>query len=100
MLLLENLSGIKPMADSCWSDKGAVLPNGTQLVMRYHGKLHHGYIHNGRFCVDGEYADSPSGACRLIVYEHLNGWNYWFARRPQDKGWIRLMDLRRIDLQI
>lgn len=84
------------MTESCWTSKGAVLPNGTQLRMRYHGKVYRGYIHEGRFCVAGKFADSPSGATRLIVHEHLNGWTYWHARRPQDGGWTRLLDLRRI----
>ena len=84
------------MNNSSWTSHGAVLPNGTQLLMRYHGKVYRAYIHDGRFCVGGEFADSPSGATRLIVYEHLNGWNYWHARRPQDNDWTRLIHLRRI----
>lgn len=80
---------------NAWTSHGITLPNGTQMRMTYHGKTHHGYIHAGLFHVWGQTAETPSGATKIIVFEHLNGWDYWFARRPGDADWSRLSDLRR-----
>ena len=79
-----------------WTGYGGVpLPDGTQLRMNYHGRMHYAYMHNARFCVSGKYADSPSGAACLIASgKHLNGWDYWSARRPDDEDWIPLWKLR------
>ena len=78
-----------------WTSYGVDLPDGTQLRMCYHWTEHYAYMHSGRFYVAGEYADSPSGAAKVISRgEHLNGWHYWSARRPDDEEWTPLWVLR------
>lgn len=78
-----------------WTDYGVSLPDGTQLRMDYHGRMHYAHMHGGRFYVSGNYADSPSGAAGIIAGgSSLNGWDYWSVRRPEDETWTLLRTLR------
>ena len=77
-----------------WTSQGVTLPNGTQFRMRYRGQDHFGFMHRGRFYIDGEYASSPSGAAKRVAGENLNGWKYWHVRRPEDDVWRPLWRLR------
>src|SRR5216110_3271830 len=45
-----------------WTYKNVVLEHGTHLRMRYNHRTHEGRIVDGRWLVEGEFYDSPSGA--------------------------------------
>lgn len=80
---------------SVWTKYGVSLPDGTQLRMEYRGRMHYAYMHGGRFCVSGKFADSIAGADRLVSGgSSLNGWDYWSIRRPGDETWTLLRTLR------
>jgi hypothetical protein len=84
-----------------WSGKGLTLEHGTQLRMEYNGKQHIGEIDNGEWLVEGIRYRSPSaaagGAARTKngSKPSLDGWKYWFVRRPGENDWTILENLRR-----
>lgn len=83
-----------------WSDEGAVLPHGTLLRMTYSGRDYEGQVVNGKWVINGQSFDSPSGAASGIAITRkgtktkLDGWNYWYVKRPDDAGWVALSSLR------
>ena len=79
-----------------WSGKGVTLPHGTELKMPYRGQDHLGVIDCGDWIVKGERCNSPSRAAGIVAGgTSLNGWQYWFVKRPEiDKHWILLSTLR------
>jgi len=84
-----------------WMGKGVTLPHGTLLRMEYNGSVYNGHIDNGRWNVEGILARSPSDAANSVAvtkdgrHTNLNGWNYWYAKRPQDRSWRPLASLRK-----
>jgi len=84
-----------------WSDKGVVLPHGTAIRMEYSGKAHFGHIRDGVWVIDDQIFDSPSGAASGVAITRkgnqtkLDGWKYWYVKRPRDTGWTPISDLRK-----
>lgn len=84
-----------------WSGKGVTLPHGTELRMEYNGKVYSGSIQQGEWLVEGIRAKSPSdAACSVATTKDgtkpsLNGWIYWQAKRPGDRGWKPISSMRR-----
>ncbi len=94
----KNSAAIEKRKD--WADKGVVLPHGTQLRMEYSGRTHAGEIVDGEWVIGGMKFDSPSGAASGVALTKkgkrtkLDGWKYWFVRRPSEAQWIFLENLR------
>jgi len=84
-----------------WMGKGVTLPHSTLLRMEYNGSVYNGHIDNGRWNVEGILARSPSDAANSVAvtkdgrHTNLNGWNYWYAKRPQDRSWRPLGSFRK-----
>ncbi len=86
-----------------WTGKGVTLPLGTQLRMEYRGKLHYGEIEeDGSWLVEGQRFKSPSAAAGGVARTKagtkpsLDGWKYWYVKRPDDQNWVPLSTLRPI----
>lgn len=83
-----------------WSGKGVTLPHGTELRMKYNGRVHTGVVRDGVWLVEGSAYKSPSAAAggaartRNGNQTSLDGWIYWEARRPGDTKWVPLSSLR------
>ncbi len=85
-----------------WSEGGLKLPHGTPVRMRYgrNNQLFQGEINEGRWMVNGQAFDSPSGAAsELAVTKRgkktkLNGWHYWEAKLPGTDEWVHIYKLR------
>ncbi len=93
---------IERKSESWYSKDGKVkLPDGTELKMSNSGIEYTGRVVKGRWWVEGEYYDSPSGAAIGVVSRRagrkvsLNGWIKWYVKRQIDKRWVLLDDLRR-----
>ena len=77
-----------------WTYKNVVLDHGTQLRMRYNHRTHEGRIVDGRWLVEGEFYDSPSGAAVGVARTKegkqtaLNGWDYWEVKKPRNDKWL------------
>lgn len=88
-----------PMQDG-WTGKGVTLPAGTQLRMEYRGRRYFGVIENAEWVVDGERYKSPSAAAggtartKAGTNPSLDGWKYWWVKRPTDHDWVPLLNLR------
>ena len=85
-----------------WSGKGVTLPHGTKLRMEYNGCEYSGVIEDGGWSVDGKRFLSPSAAASGVAvtrdgkHTNLDGWIYWYIRRPSDEDWIAMRQLRRM----
>jgi hypothetical protein len=94
-------SSSNPASESrAWSGEGAILPHGTALRMDYNGRRHTGGIDNGAWIVEGKRFKSPSGAASGVAitkdgqHTRLDGWIYWYVKRPGDTDWIPIEQLR------
>jgi hypothetical protein len=71
-------------------------PEGTQFRATYKGQTFLASIQSGRWVgVDGVVRTSPSAAAGAISNTNVNGWRFWFVKRPGDLDWIRLDELKR-----
>ena len=84
-----------------WSGKGVTLPHGTELKMEYNGKVYTGRIEQGDWLVEGTRVKSPSdAACSVATTKDgtrpsLNGWMYWRVKRPGERTWRLINEMRR-----
>lgn len=70
-------------------------PEGTLFRATYKGQTHYASIRNGTWLDSyGVSRNSPSDAASAISNTNVNGWRFWFARRPSDLDWQRLDALR------
>ena len=66
-------------------------PDGTQFRATYKGKTYLAEIRNGQWIgSDGVVRTSPSEAAGAISQTNVNGWRFWFVRRPDDHDWHRM----------
>lgn len=71
--------------------RGLLLPDGTVLKARYKGLEYSAAIQNRKWInADGREFGSPSAAASAITGTTVNGWRFWEAKRPGDRGWRRL----------
>jgi hypothetical protein len=70
-------------------------PDGTVFRATYKGQTYYASIKESVW-VDGFglTRTSPSDAASAISKTNVNGWKFWFARRPYDADWARLDSLR------
>ncbi len=74
---------------------GVILPEGTLLKATYKGVPYTAEIKAGRWVdQDGVVRSSPSDAAGAISGTNVNGWRFWFAKRPDDNDWARLDELK------
>lgn len=83
-----------------WLGKGVTLPHGTELRMRHNGRQYSGIIDNGEWLVEGKRFNSPSAAAGGVALTRdgkstqLDGWIYWYCKRPGDIDWTSIKQLR------
>ena len=85
-----------------WKGQGVELPEGTKLRMIYSGIEHRGTVTGGRWLVEDRHYNTPSQAASGVARTKaggktmLNGWKYWYIKRPSDTIWVPLDKLRHI----
>ena len=83
-----------------WLGKGVELPEGTTLRMIYSGAEYSGTVVGGKWKLGDEYYNTPSQAASGVARTKdgakaiLNGWKYWYVKRPSDTTWAPLDKLR------
>jgi Restriction Enzyme Adenine Methylase Associated len=84
-----------------WAWKGVVLPPGTKLRMDYLGQRYEGEVRNdGKWLIGDRSFSTPSDAAKSLARTRegkrpsLDGWKYWYVKRPSDRDWILLDALR------
>lgn len=71
------------------------LPDGTAFRATYKGKTHRAQILNSQWVDElGRARTSPSDAATAITGTNVNGWRFWFVRRPFDEDWQRMDALK------
>jgi hypothetical protein len=91
-----------PSDGNGWIWKGVRLPVGTQLRMNYLSQLYEGEVRgDGKWWVNEMSFTTPSEAADSLARTRkgkrpsLDGWRYWYVKRPSDRDWIALDDLRK-----
>lgn len=70
-------------------------PDGTQFRATYKGRTHRARIKDSQWVDEfGMTRSSPSDAASTISRTSVNGWKFWFVRRPYDEDWVRMDALR------
>ena len=83
-----------------WLGQGVELPEGTKLRMTYGGTEHAGVVAGEKWKVGDQYYNTPSQAASGVARTRaggktmLNGWKYWYVKRPSDTTWVLLDKLR------
>ena len=70
-------------------------PNGTMFRATYKGKTYRARVQNSQWIDEfGISRTSPSDAASAISRTNVNGWRFWFVRRPGDEDWQRMDALK------
>ncbi len=76
------------------------LPHGTEARMTYNNVAYTARIENGFWITeDGQRHKSPSGAASAVAITKdggrtkLDGWTYWYVKKPGSPDFIHLTDL-------
>lgn len=70
-------------------------PNGTAFRATYKGKTYRARVINSQWVDEfGNLRTSPSDAASAISQTNVNGWRFWFVRRPHDEDWQRMDALK------
>jgi hypothetical protein len=68
--------------------------------MTYNGRAYEGQILDGKWLIGNKTFDSPSGAAGGVALTKnggktkLDGWIYWYVKRPDDDNWVSIDSLR------
>jgi predicted CopG family antitoxin len=82
------------------SDKGCTMqginfPEGTQFRVTYKGRTYNAQIRGARWVdQEGCVRTSPSDAATAITRNNVNGWRFWWFKRPGDASWRKLRELQ------
>ena len=70
-------------------------PDGTVFRSTYKGRTFFAEVRDGRWLgSDGIERTSPSDAASAVSRSNVNGWKFWFGKRPNDADWYRLDEFR------
>jgi hypothetical protein len=76
--------------------QGVNFPEGTQFRVVYKGRTYTAQVKNGRWVDEqGHVRKSPSDAASAITRNNVNGWRFWWFKRPDDASWRKLRELQR-----
>lgn len=70
-------------------------PDGTIFRATYKGQTYYASIREGVWTDAFNITrTSPSDAASAISKTNVNGWKFWFVKRPHDVDWLRMDSLR------
>ncbi|HEX8238355.1 MAG TPA: hypothetical protein VF574_01290 [Allosphingosinicella sp.] len=88
------LQGLLGQTGGVWFSN-VFFPDGTMFRATYKGRTHRARIQNSQWIDElGIVRTSPSDAASAISNTNVNGWRFWFVRRPQDEDWARMDTLK------
>ena len=83
-------NALAPQNGGAWFSN-IYLPNGTVFRATYKGQTYRAWIHNSQWIDElGKIRTSPSDAAGAITGNNVNGWRFWFVKRPNDEDWQRM----------
>jgi predicted CopG family antitoxin len=80
-----------------WVTKNVCFPDGTDFRGEHEGAFYFAKVQNGALYYGGKRFESASRAAIEVRKYSENGWRFWHCKRPNDKNWIPINALRRID---
>lgn len=88
-------NALAPQGGGAWFSN-VFLPNGTIFRSTYKGKTYRAWINQSQW-VDqfGNVRTSPSDAASAITGNNVNGWRFWFVKRPGEDDWQRMDALKK-----
>jgi hypothetical protein len=87
-------NALSPFAGGVWFSN-VYFPNGTIFRATYKGKTYRARVQNSQWIDEfGIVRTSPSEAASAITRTNVNGWRFWFVKRPSDEDWQRLDALK------
>lgn len=88
------LQGLLGQTGGVWFSN-VFFPDGTIFRATFKGRTHRAHIQNSQWIDEfGNVRTSPSDAASAISNTNVNGWRFWFVRRPQDEDWARMDTLK------
>ena len=99
----DQLAVQKPMttgSGKLWTKRGVELRDGTELQVKYSEVEAIGRVLEGKLTFNGRPFKTPSAAVAAVVESRrgskvtVNGWEYVYARRPGEREWRSLAQLR------
>jgi hypothetical protein len=85
-----------------WVWKGVTLPAHTQLRMDYLSQRYQGEVRgDGKWWINERFFRTPSEAAKSLARTRegkepsLDGWKYWYVKRPSDRDWILVDEFRK-----
>jgi hypothetical protein len=70
-------------------------PNGSRFRATYKGRTYSAEIRDEQWIDhEGHSKNSPSDAAGSISRTNVNGWRFWYVKRPQDDDWVRMDELK------
>lgn len=85
----------EPFHSGVWMSN-VFFPNGTKFRATYKGKTYRAEIRDDTWIDEhGFLRQSPSDAAGAVSGTKVNGWKFWYAKRPADDDWHRLDELRK-----
>jgi len=88
------ISGLGGQTSGVWFSN-VFFPDGTHFRATYKGRTYRAQIAKSQWIDEfGILRTSPSDAASAISRTNVNGWRFWFVRRPFDDDWQRMDALR------
>jgi hypothetical protein len=88
------VNGLLGASSGVWYSNN-FFPDGTLFRATYKGQTYYAQIKDGIWTDGyGSSRTSPSDAAAAISNTNVNGWKFWFAKRPFDVDWQRMDSLR------
>lgn len=88
------LHGLGGKTEGVWYSN-VFFSNGTIFRATYKGRTYRAQIRNSQWIDElGQMRTSPSDAANAITSNNVNGWRFWFVRRPFDEDWVRMDSLK------
>lgn len=92
--ILQTGNALAPIYNGVWFSD-VFFPDRTVFRATYKGKTYRAQIRNSQWIDEfGNVRTSPSDAASAISGTNVNGWRFWFVRRPQDDDWQRMDALK------
>ncbi len=89
-------NALSPFASGGVLFSNVYFPNDTVFRATYKGKTYRARIQQSQWVDEfGNVRTSPSDAASAISGTNVNGWRFWFVRRPTDEDWQRMDALKR-----
>ena len=73
---------------------GVIFPEGTALMTWYKDRPYWGHVRDGAIEMMGERFPSVSAAAVRITNRPMNGWDFWEAKLPGTRDFVRISTLR------